>query len=126
VAGPKSIGINSEDSREPTYEDVKQALEAEFAIPLEANRTSNFAIPITKEWVAGGGSLAEDAPQEIYCQVDVHVCADKNEWDRVVFFHGFGDLGMIFGLLARNCGFSLGTKGLKVSYLAITSWVCGY
>jgi hypothetical protein len=96
-----------------------QALEAAFVVPLEANRTSNFAIPITKEWIEHGGSLDEDVPQqEIYCQVDVHVCADEDEWDRIVFFHAFGDLGMILGLIARNCGFSLGTKGLKVVFMS--------
>ena len=95
-----------------------QAFGAAFVVPLEANRTSNFAVPITKEWVEHGGSL-DDVPsqQEIYCQVDVHVCADQDEWDRIVFFHGFGDLGMILGLIARNCGFSLSTKGLKVGRL---------
>lgn len=98
-----------------THEDVKAALEAVHVILLEANRTSNFAVPITNEWVVHGGTLGGDIQGgEIYCQVDIHVCADEGEWDRVVFFHGFGDLGMILGLIARNCGFALGTKGLKV------------
>jgi len=114
VSGPKFIGIGDE-ARIVTHDDVKSALEAVHAILLEANRTSNFAVPITSEWVAHGGILGEDIQDnEIYCQVDVHVCADEGEWDRIVFFHGFGDLGMILGLIARNCGFGLGTKGLKV------------
>jgi hypothetical protein len=118
VASPKSIGDGADDAGKPTHEDVKQALGATFMVPFEANRTSNFAIPITKDWLAQGGCLDKDTPQrEIYCQVDVHVCADEGEWNRIVFFHGFGDLGMIFGLVARNCGFSLGTKGLKVGHL---------
>jgi hypothetical protein len=129
VAGPKPIGLGPKGAtgRELTHEDVKQALVAKYSIPLEANRTSNFAIPITKEWVAQSGSLDEDTPQkEIYCQVDVHLCADEDEWDRVVFFHGFGDLGMIMGLIARNCGFSLGTKGLKVSHLVVEHTFTGH
>jgi hypothetical protein len=126
VAGPKSIGNSADDAREPTHDDIKQGLGATIVVPLEANRTSNFAIPITKEWVDQGSNVNEDTPQqEIYCQVDVHVCADKDEWDRIVFFHGFGDLGMILGLVARNCGFSLGTKGLKVG-LATSICLGGY
>ena len=48
-------------------------------------------------------------------QVDVHVCSDKAEWESIHFFHGYGDLGMIFGLIARNKGLALGSKGLKES-----------
>jgi len=99
-----------------------QALRAEFVVPLEANRTSNFAIPITQEWIEHGGSVDEDV--QIYCQVDIHVCADEDEWDRIVFFHAFGDLGMILGLISRNCGFSLGTKGLKVIQFMPQKLVC--
>lgn len=47
-------------------------------------------------------------------QVDVNVCADRAEWERIVFFHGYGDLGMILGLIAKNVGLALGEKGLKV------------
>lgn len=31
-----------------------------------------------------------------------------------MFFHGYGDLGMILGLIAKNVGLALGSKGLKV------------
>jgi hypothetical protein len=44
----------------------------------------------------------------------VHVCTDKEEWTRVIFFNSYGDLGMILGLIARNVGLQLGIKGLKV------------
>lgn len=47
-------------------------------------------------------------------QVDVNVCRDRAEWERTVFFHGYGDLGMILGLIAKNAGLALGEKGLKV------------
>ena len=47
-------------------------------------------------------------------QVDVHVCEDRNEWDRIMFFHSYGDLGMILGLIAKNNGLKLGSKGLDV------------
>ncbi|KAJ7733979.1 hypothetical protein B0H14DRAFT_2639483 [Mycena olivaceomarginata] len=42
------------------------------------------------------------------CQVDMHVCADKAEWERIHFFHGYGDLGMILRLVAQNKGLALG------------------
>lgn len=47
-------------------------------------------------------------------QVDVHVCMDKDEWDRIMFYHSYGDLGMILGVVSRNVGLYLGSKGLKV------------
>jgi hypothetical protein len=89
-------------------EDVKRAIGATHHIPMQGNRTSHFAVPIPKEeWLTESGD-------EQYCQVDVHVCEDAEEWERIVFFHGYGDLGMILGLMARNNGFSLGTNGLRV------------
>ena len=39
---------------------------------------------------------------------------DKEEWDKIMFFHSYGDLGMILGLLGKNVGLALGYKGLKV------------
>jgi hypothetical protein len=99
VAGPKCSELGD-------HEEVKRALGAKFCILLEGNRTSNFAVPIGQEdWEIG---------DDKFYQVDVHVCADEEEWGRVVFFHGYGDLGMIMGLIATNNGFALGTKGLKV------------
>lgn len=50
----------------------------------------------------------------IYFQVDIHVCMDKDEWDRIMFYNSYGDLGMILGLIGKNAGLSLGSKGLKV------------
>lgn len=49
-----------------------------------------------------------------YVQVDVHLCPDVEDFERVVFIHGYGDLGMIMGALARSVGLQLGSKGLKV------------
>ncbi|KDQ62439.1 hypothetical protein JAAARDRAFT_30349 [Jaapia argillacea MUCL 33604] len=83
------------------HSEVKAALGASASIPLDGNRTSHFAVP---------AEMGEDE----YIQVDVHVCADKEEWERIVLFHSFGDLGMILGVLAKSGGLQLGTKGLKV------------
>ncbi|KAF8195582.1 hypothetical protein BJ912DRAFT_957473 [Pholiota molesta] len=71
------------------------------AVPHE---TSNYAVPIKSgEWGPLGHAIDEqqnraDADDgEIYYQVDVHVCSDKSEYDRISFFHSYGDMGMILG-----------------------------
>ncbi|RDB14556.1 hypothetical protein Hypma_016242 [Hypsizygus marmoreus] len=103
------------------HELVQETIGAAHVNPMEGNRTSNFAVPIARgEWSALGHADEEEEARrgaeggEIFYQVDVNVCASKNEWDRIVFFHAYGDLGMIMGLIARNAGFALGSKGLKV------------
>jgi hypothetical protein len=80
---------------------IKNAIGADHS--LGDLHTKNFALPSPDQSHLGK-----------FYQVDVHVCKDKEEWDRVVFFHSYGDLGMILGLLARAHGLSLGTHGLKV------------
>lgn len=52
-------------------------------------------------------------PREI--QVDVNVCESKAEWDRRLLFNSYGDLGMIMGLIVKNAGLNLSSKGLKVN-----------
>ncbi|KAF9556738.1 hypothetical protein CPC08DRAFT_669482 [Agrocybe pediades] len=116
VATPKeahSLGV--------THEMVKSTLGAEFMIPMEGNRTSNYAVPVgLGEWAPLGYGAEEIEHRKatddgkIYYQVDVHVCQDKSEWDRYFFFHAYGDFGMILGLIARNIGLHLGVKGLKM------------
>ncbi|KAG6900338.1 hypothetical protein C0993_012295 [Termitomyces sp. T159_Od127] len=88
---------------------------------MDGNRTSNFAVPIAVgEWTTLGHEPEEKEARrltqdgDIYYQVDVNVCSDKAEFERMVFYHSYGDLGMIMGLLARNVGLTLGEKGLKV------------
>jgi hypothetical protein len=51
---------------------------------------------------------------EKFGQVDVNVCESKEEWDRRIFHHGYGDLNMIMGLIAKNAGLHYSDKGLKV------------
>ncbi|KAG6835223.1 hypothetical protein H0H93_003766 [Arthromyces matolae] len=114
---------------------VKQVVGSRHANLMEENRTSNFALPVAMdEWRALGHEHEENEARsgvddgEIYYQestrnvilhmkaflVDIHVCMDKAEFDRIVFFHSYGDLGMIMGLLGRNAGLALGEKGLKL------------
>ncbi|KAJ7052586.1 hypothetical protein C8F01DRAFT_1170515 [Mycena amicta] len=105
-------------------EQVQALLGAEHVVPMPGNRTSSYAIRIEHgEWTELGhdaeeqtarNAAREEGQSEIYYQVDVHVCADRAEWERTHFFHAYGDLGMILGLIARNNGLALGTKGLKL------------
>jgi hypothetical protein len=126
---------------EVPHEKVQALLDAKYVVPMPGNRTSSYAVPIDDgEWAKLGHAAEEEkAPRQAKetdnqgdifyqviprvgyrkceltcCQVDVHVCSDKAEWERIHFFHGYGDLGMILGLVARNKGLALGSKGLKV------------
>ncbi|KAJ7494617.1 hypothetical protein B0H11DRAFT_1802070 [Mycena galericulata] len=111
---------------EVPHADVQALLKAKHVVPAPGNRTSSYAVPVERsEWSALGHGADEDARRrateadnqdEIYYQVDVHVCSDKEEWARIDFFHGYGDLGMIMGLVARNKGLALGSKGLKIPH----------
>ncbi|KAF9464180.1 hypothetical protein BDZ94DRAFT_1257197 [Collybia nuda] len=124
VAGPKRSGPstkNTTDSINVPHELLEEVIGACYVNPMEGNRTSNFAIAVEQgEWAQIGHEKEETQYREqaeagrIYYQVDVNVCANQAEWERVVFFHGYGDLGMIMGLCARNAGLALGTKGLKL------------
>ncbi|KAJ7847566.1 hypothetical protein B0H14DRAFT_2583460 [Mycena olivaceomarginata] len=55
-----------------------------------------------------------DNQGDIFDQINMHVCTDKAEWERIHFFHSNGDLGIILGLVAPNKGLALGSKGLKI------------
>ncbi|KAF7327843.1 hypothetical protein MKEN_00364100 [Mycena kentingensis (nom. inval.)] len=103
---------------EVPHEEVQALLGATYVVPAPGNRTSSYAIRIEQGDWAGNESEEQQARQlaegqDIFYQVDVHVCADKAEWERIHFFHAYGDLGMILGLLVRTQGLALGTKGLK-------------
>ncbi|KAH9480617.1 hypothetical protein JR316_0007217 [Psilocybe cubensis] len=100
---------------------VKRTLHADYVVPMDGNRTSNYAVPIQRgEWDPLGYAADEAQKRElanngeIYYQVDVHVCLDKAEWDRILFFHSYGDLGMILGVISRNNGLLWGEKGMKI------------
>ncbi|KAJ7352606.1 hypothetical protein DFH08DRAFT_740684 [Mycena albidolilacea] len=112
---------------EVPHEKVQALFDAKYVVPMPGNRTSSYAVPIDDgEWAKLGHAAEEekvrrqaketDNQGDIFYQVDVHVCADKAEWERIHFFHGYGDLGMIMGLIARNKGLALGSKGLKIPH----------
>ncbi len=91
------------------HEDVRRALKSTCSIPLEGNRTSNFAIPVESL------ELGWPTPsKEAYVQVDVRVCANAQDWERAVLFSSYGDTGMMLGLLARSMHLSMGSSGLRV------------
>ncbi|THH08498.1 hypothetical protein EW145_g2660 [Phellinidium pouzarii] len=98
-------GTDSTDSAlSKALSHVKDALGAQYCKIVDGPRMSNFAVPLDAEL------------EGKFCQVDVHVCKDKAEWKRTLFFHSYGDMGMILGLLSRARGFTLGTKGLRTHY----------
>lgn len=138
VCTPKESESSSHSLNAP-HDRVKAALGASHCILEDGNRTSNFAILVDRgSWAALGCSqeetysrqIADDkdifyqvrsVPQGIlhrligaFLQVDIHACADIDEFERIVYFHSYGDLGMIQGLVARNVGLVLGVNGLKV------------
>jgi hypothetical protein len=102
-------------------EDIQAALGAHACVrslePTEKG-TSNYAVPLatysTSDDPASRANEAASA-QVVYVQVDVHICTDSQEYERIMILHAYGDLGMILGRVANGVGLQLGTKGLKVS-----------
>ena len=90
------------DTSSSRPEELKNALGAVHCI--RNDHTLNLAIPLQ------GGDAS------MFYQVDINQCQDQDMWERTIFFHGYGDLGMIMGLMARVNGLSLGLNGLKVHY----------
>jgi hypothetical protein len=134
-----ALGPLSPDERgDLNFGALKQALGAEACISQRGNRTSNFAIPLSR--LSGfpviestetshptGATLGResmDDSTDAYLQVDVHVCEDQNEFERITFFHSYGDMGMLLGLIAKGAGLQLGATGLKVSLHSLTSFPC--
>jgi hypothetical protein len=87
----------------PIPDDVRDLLGAAYYLPMPENRTSNYALQA--DWTT------ED---NAFYQVDVHVCADEDEYSRILFFHSYGDMGMILGTMSRAVGLAMSTSGLKV------------
>lgn len=58
--------------------------------------------------------LAVMAAEGKFVQVNVEVCQDELEFDRIVFIQSHGDLGKMLSVLARAHGLSLGPEGLQV------------
>ncbi|KAI0768978.1 hypothetical protein BD413DRAFT_614023 [Trametes elegans] len=103
-----------------THDEVAGALRAALSVPMEGNRTSNFAIPldafpdVARAWRESDLRPLAEEGAHVFVQVDVNVCADKAQMDRTVFCHSYGDLSLMLGLLAQTAGLSLGIYGLKL------------
>lgn len=87
------------------HEDVRSALGAAQSISFDSSH-SNFALRAIE--------YDNSAETSDYYQVDVEVCATMEEWERVVLFNSYGDVGMILGLMVRPHGLSFGRNGIKV------------
>jgi hypothetical protein len=103
------------------HEEIKRALGASASIPSgqpDGGGTHNFALRLTDLIPPQPTEDAEPVEtSEIYIQVDVNIRNDAQDWENVMFFHAYGDLGMLIGRLAANVGLHLGELGLKVSYV---------
>lgn len=112
----------AEPRREVSHDDVRAAISAAACIPMDGNRTSNYAIAFsTFANVLGPLEGEKEAMLDAYFQVDVHVCDDLNELEAINFMHSYGDMGMILGVIARGIGLQLGTKGLRVRLSVVIS-----
>jgi hypothetical protein len=91
-----------------TLAEANAALGAEEMITSSA--TTNFAVPLP----AFSSSVDE---VRSYLQVDVIVCSDESDFERVLFHHSYGDVGLILGTVATGVGLHFGTKGLRVRHI---------
>lgn len=120
--------LTVQPSQTVSHQTVQAAIRAAACVPMDGNRTSNYAIAFSayKDALqqADGQALADT--ENAYFQVDVHVCEDHEEKQAIDFMHSYGDLGMILGVLSRGIGLHLGTKGLRVclARAPITAWLC--
>jgi hypothetical protein len=98
---------------------VGAAIGAKDCILQPGNRTSNFAVPLqlAASPLAGDDSLT-------HFQVDVHVCDNQGEYERILFHHSYGDVGLIVGVIASGVGLHFGTKGLRVSAWLLLRFPC--
>ncbi len=96
------------------HEDVERALGSKWSAQAKGDHgTGNFAIPTSSF------KYLVNAAEDEYYQVEVHVCPHEDDFHEVVFFHAYGDLGMILGLMARSVGLAISSHGLKVSFIGI-------
>ncbi|KAH9841529.1 uncharacterized protein C8Q71DRAFT_700317 [Rhodofomes roseus] len=109
---------------EGTLDRVKDALKAVYSLPQEGRGTSNYAIPADAfdlDMGEGQEGTSSNGLQNTHFQVDVNVCADREDWERTVFLHSYGDTGMILGVIGRGAGLSFGIGGLKLANALPTS-----
>lgn len=103
---------------------IKNALGASACIPSaqpDGRGSHHFALRLA-DVVPSQTTGAEQATAEtsdVYVQVDVNIRKDVQDWENAMFFHAYGDLGMIMGRLAASVGLHVGELGLKMSSQAL-------
>ncbi|KAH9065408.1 hypothetical protein EDB87DRAFT_1555475 [Lactarius vividus] len=107
------------------HEEIKNALGASVCIPSaqsDGRGTHNFAMRLANlvpSQPTGANEQVTAEASDVYVQVDVNIRKDAQDWKNVMFFHAYGDLGMIMGRLAASVGLHLGELGLKMSSQAL-------
>ena len=98
-----------------THDELKGALGASHGISLQGSRGMHqFALPIASvDLEVAAPSVTGPA----FFQVDVSVCGDVQELERVVLFTSYGDMGIILSTLAASVGLTFGHNGLRVRTL---------
>ncbi|KAG6910670.1 hypothetical protein DXG01_008714 [Tephrocybe rancida] len=129
VTGPRAPGLSLD------YRVVQNMIGAQSVRHDVKIRTTNFAVPIAHgEWEALNlGKEEHEARQaaggrDIFYQVDVNACSDEAEHERIAFFHGYGDLGVIMSVTVRNLDptLVLGEKGLRLSINPLPHFVLSH
>ncbi|KAI0283986.1 hypothetical protein BGY98DRAFT_639697 [Russula aff. rugulosa BPL654] len=104
--------------------EIKHALGASACIPSpqpDHAGSHNFALRLS-DVVTSLPTDAVPVPEEtseVYVQVDVNIRKDAHDWENVMIFHSYGDLGMIMGRLSASVGLHLGELGLKMTSQAL-------
>ncbi|KAI9443224.1 hypothetical protein H4582DRAFT_1169908 [Lactarius indigo] len=107
------------------HEEIKNALCASVCIPSaqsDGRGTHHFAMRLADfvpSQPTGANEQVTVETSDVYVQVDVDIRKDAQDWKNVMFFHAYGDLGMIMGRLAASVGLHLGELGLKMSSQAL-------
>lgn len=102
------------------HEEIKHALGASACKPSpqpDRRGTHHFALRLSDvvTTLPTDAIPVSEETSDVYVQVDVNIRTDAHDWENVMIFHSYGDLGMIMGRLAASIGLHLGELGLKVS-----------
>jgi hypothetical protein len=105
------------------HTEIKHALGASVCIPSaqsDGKGTHNFALRLADLAPFQPTDVEQVTAEtgDVYVQVDVNIRKDVLDWENAMFFHAYGDLGMIMGRLAASVGLHLGELGLKVIFSA--------
>jgi len=108
------------------HEEIKNALGASVCIPSaqsDGRGTHHFALRLAdlvpSQPTTPGAEEVTAETSDVYVQVDVNIRKDAQDWENLMFFHAYGDLGMIMGRLATSVGLHLGELGLKMTSQAL-------